>query len=603
MQLMAENHLSSNPLMAAVLIIIGMSSLAGCRGSHRLLFDSAYGAPATTYRCAGAFPGFPCLADESQADLCEFPWPTEDSDQRLAEQFLELAESLRSDDDSRSTDYFFQAAVHSWQAISQQPCRQSQQVLLNMYQASVTGLITEAVRFGRLERGRLSVYLSEGPVKIPVVATGMPWPSEQFSDLQLVKASKHRKLKRYFCAPGIGIPVIAMRTPSDSARDDPAEQFFPPQLPVSATALVRPRHPSCERAHPGTHDDFVLELANPIRVGSILVGQQALPIARDFSAPLEYHLQRNTSNPLTGFILPASETKDDGLRWLEPYQPRKIPVVFVHGLLSDPSTWLEMVNYLRTQDWFNARYQVWGFSYATGSPFVTSAHRLRQQLRAALAMVDPRCHDAALQQMVLIGHSMGGLVAKLQVADSGNAMWNSISNVPLGSIQASEEVKQQLEQRLYFTPQPFVRRVIYIATPHAGSSLAVRGIGRISSALVRPEEESRARHQQLIEDNPGAFFGTFQKRIPTSIDLLEPNDATLQTIFDLPVQSGTTQHAIVGTGTKLWTWGQSDGVVSVDSASHPDSLIEAYIAAAHTEITKDEATIAEVARILKLHLE
>jgi hypothetical protein len=262
-----------------------------------------------------------------------------------------------------------------------------------------------------------------------------------------------------------------------------------------------------------------------------------------------------------------------------------------------------MVNYLRTQDWFNSRYQVWGFSYATGSPFVTSAHRLRHQLREALAMVDPRCHDAALQQMVLIGHSMGGLVAKLQVTDSGNAIWNSISKVPLESIQASEEVRQQLAQRLYFAPQPFVSRVVYIATPHAGSSLAVRGIGRVSSALVRPEEENRALHQQLVDDNPDAFMGMFQRRIPTSIDLLDPSDATLQAIYELPVPDTVAQNAIVGTGTWLWTWGQTDGVVSVDSASHPDSLIEAYIAAAHTEITKDEATIAEVARILKLHLE
>src|SRR5690606_2874724 len=115
-----------------------------------------------------------------------------------------------------------------------------------------------------------------------------------------------------------------------------------------------------------------------------------------------------------------------------------------HGLLSDPSTWMDMLNYLRTQDWFIENYQVWGFNYATGTPFVTSALRLREQLREALALIDPHSQDPALGQMVLVGHSMGGLVSKLQVAESDDRIWNSISRVPLDSIQASDEVKQQL---------------------------------------------------------------------------------------------------------------------------------------------------------------
>ncbi len=119
---------------------------------------------------------------------------------------------------------------------------------------------------------------------------------------------------------------------------------------------------------------------------------------------------------------------------------------------------------------------------------------------------------------------------------------------------------------------------------------------------MRPEDENRALHEQLIKDNPDAFFGTFRNRIPTSIDLLDPDDATLQAIYGLPVSGSVEQHNILGTGNRLWTWRQSDGVVTINSAGHPDCITETHIAAPHTEITKDEATFAEVARILKLHL-
>jgi hypothetical protein len=349
-------------------------------------------------------------------------------------------------------------------------------------------------------------------------------------------------------------------------------------------------------------EEFVLDLANPLLVSSIRVGGQAQAIARDSSAPLEKLLELRPSRPLTGFILPGTETRDEGLKWLEPYQPGKIPVVFVHGLLSDPTTWMDMVNELRTHAWFNDHYQVWGFSYATGSPFVASAMSLRVQLQAARSMLDPDNQDAALGQMVLVGHSMGGLVAKLQVTDSENRVWNSISRVPLDSLRTSPTVRQRLVQSLYFSSQPFVTRVVYIATPHKGSSLAVRGVGRVSSALVRPDELQQSQHRQLINDNPDAFFGTFRRRIPTSIDLLEPSDCTLQTIFDLHVPERVVQHTIVGTGTGPWSLGLSDGVVSLESAQHPDSVSTAQVAASHTKITRDAATISEVTRILQLHL-
>ncbi len=474
----------------------------------------------------------------------------------------------------------------------------------NTYHASLCGLIVDGSRFGRFSRcGHLQIYGPDGPVNVSIVSSTLAWPVEQLSDFRVAFEPKHRKLKNYHSTDGLGVPIVAFRKKPSSLQEESVERFFPPCLPVAATVLLRTqdRFP-CDDPSPAS-SEFVLELDDPLQVESVAVGRQIVPMATDISAPFEYLLANRPTDPLSGFLFPAAGTQDDGLRWLQPYQPGKIPVVLIHGLLSDPTTWFDMVNDLRTQGWFNDRYQVWGFSYATGSPFVTSAMRLRIQSGEVLEIVDPECKDPALRRMVLIGHSMGGLIAKLQVADSGEEIWNSVSRVPLESVRASEETKQLMAERLFFSPQPFVRRVIYIATPHAGSSLASRGLGRVSSALVRPDEEKEALHRQLILDNPGAFTGTFRKRIPTSVDLLEPNDQSLQAIYDLCVPTSVTQHTILGTGKWPLTLGLSDGVVPVYSAEHPCVSSERRVAASHTKILRHDEATSEVVRILLMHLD
>jgi hypothetical protein len=599
------NYRSVNCKVAAVLLfIVYLPLFVGCHNLHGFRLERSrpfwHSVDSSCWRdCLTGQPPSRRFSDGYHP----VPWPNDGCIHQRAERFLELADALSASDDPRSTDYYFQSAVFSWQAIegcssvcADHPCWQ-------LYQASVEGLIADAKRFGRFcQSGKLRIHGTDGPMDIPVVGKCLKWPVEQFTEFQIAKEPKHPKLRRYYTAPGLGVPIIAFRQQDHRSQHQPTEQFFPPRLPVAATAVLRPRIAISEQACGESNGEFILEVVNPLEVADVAIGSRRLPMARDFSAPLEYKLGIQPYNPLADFIAPGIETRDDGLRWLEPYQPGKIPVVFVHGLLSDPTTWFDMVNHLRTQAWFNDHFQIWGFSYSTGGPFVTSAYRLRSQSRAALDMIDPDCQDPALNQIVLIGHSMGGLIAKLQVSESDHHLWNSVATRPLDSICASEEVRQRLADRLYFSPQPFIRRVVYIATPHCGSSLASRGIGRCSSLLVRPDEEVQARHQRLIRDNPGVFTGVFQKRVPTSIDLLQPGNRTLQAIHELCVPESVAQHTIFGTGKAIFTLGCSDGVVPVDSARHPHAISEASVASSHTRITKEEETTREVARILKLHL-
>jgi hypothetical protein len=204
--------------------------------------------------------------------------------------------------------------------------------------------------------------------------------------------------------------------------------------------------------------------------------------------------------------------------------------------------------------------------------------------------------------MVLVGHSMGGLISKLQVASSEDRIWRSFANTPFSSLRAPERVRAELAERCFFEPLPFVSRVVFIATPHGGSSFATRGIGRVASSLVNPAAANEALHDRLVAANPGVFTAQFERRIPTSIDLLEPDDPTLQAIRTLPVACGVRLHSIIGTGHTMLLEGPGDGVVSAESALHPGVRSQRFVEATHTRTQFHPDTVAELRLILLRHL-
>src|SRR5262249_17879649 len=154
------------------------------------------------------------------------------------------------------------------------------------------------------------------------------------------------------------------------------------------------------------------------------------------------------------------------------YQRGKMPIVLVHGLASSPITWSHIENDLRALPAIMARYQIWTFRYNTGDPFLTSASELRRQLAALRQTYDPCRADPSLSRTVMIGHSLGGLVSKLQVTYSGDQLWESAAKQPLGSLRTDPETRARLANSFYFVPSPDIDCVIYIATPHRGSVYA-----------------------------------------------------------------------------------------------------------------------------------
>src|SRR5262249_51377045 len=157
---------------------------------------------------------------------------------------------------------------------------------------------------------------------------------------------------------------------------------------------------------------------------------------------------------------------------LRPYRPGLIPVVFVHGTASSAGRWAQLYNELDNDPRIHDHYQFWFFSYETGNPIAYSAMLLREALEDAVKRLDPEGKDPARRQLVVIGHSQGGLLTKALVVEPGDRFWRNVSNKPLEDLHLSGETTDLLRRALLFHPLPFVRRVIFVSTPHHGSYVA-----------------------------------------------------------------------------------------------------------------------------------
>jgi pimeloyl-ACP methyl ester carboxylesterase len=290
-----------------------------------------------------------------------------------------------------------------------------------------------------------------------------------------------------------------------------------------------------------------------------------------------------------------------GLSFLRPYRRGKIPMVLIHGLWSNPWSWARMVEELEADAALCDRYQFWTFGYSTGDPLPYSSALLRHDLDETRRKFDPDRSDAAFDRMVLVGHSMGGLLAKMMVQDSGTRLWRLVSDRPAEDLVGDEADCDLFRRALIFRPRPEVRRVIFIATPHRGSRVDRGGLERLGSRLVRLPDPLRATHQRLIARNgPDFFTDRFRKGLPTSIDELEWQSPILMGLGDLGLAPTITAHSIIADRRDPPGAGGSDGLVPYESARLEGVASESLVSSGHL-CQAHPAVIREVRRILLEH--
>jgi hypothetical protein len=411
-------------------------------------------------------------------------------------------------------------------------------------------------------------------------------------------------LSHHYGSEGLGVPLVAI-WPSERDRKArvPLDRYFPDDVATPATAVLQTGAPGSGGFWHGR--SLTLVLYDPFEARSVAAGGKAWPLAADRTTALAVQVNRGRGlrrASFIGFVASDLGRFEEGLYLLRPYQPGKIPVVLVHGLISSPLIWAETYNELSNDPCLADRYQFWIFLYATGEPIPVAAGHLREALREVMGTFDPSGSESALQQMVVVGHSQGGLLTKILAQDSGLAVWNAVVNVAYPASRLAPESQALLNRALIFQPEPYVRRLVFIATPHGGSPVADGPLGQLGLVLSRPQGNTARIGDELdAAYGPGSYNGGLRGET-FSLRNLSPSSRVIQALGSIAIDPSVRHHSIVLQLKHPTIHGRGDGLVPYESARLPSASSEILVPGFHVQVDKPGVT-EELRRILRLHLE
>ena len=393
-----------------------------------------------------------------------------------------------------------------------------------------------------------------------------------------------------FTRDGVGVPIVGIN------RD----------APISATALLggndkMKRHEGYtaprtailifdKPARAGQPRKVKIAIVDPRKYEKEPVGKRELVVAADFTAPLmmAYPDFGAVMTALRAAINPDTWLPSSGLYALERYDPERIPVILVHGLFSTPDMWKDLINTLNATPGIGSRYQFYVFTYPTGLAPAYTANMLRERMKAIHAQ---RPLDRGY---VLIGHSMGGILSRMQITNPGLTIWNQAFGQKAETVYKHSSPDDVIWRSLIFEADPKVRRAIYICVPHRGSPVATTTFVQYLARLARSPIELT----NSLATSPLRALGLLPAKLQTSADGLSPQSPILRALDTLPATAPT--HSIIGNRGRPGPLEQSsDGIVPYWSSHQKSAESEKVIPTGHGGFDHPLA-VEEVARILDL---
>lgn len=288
---------------------------------------------------------------------------------------------------------------------------------------------------------------------------------------------------------------------------------------------------------------------------------------------------------------------------IEPHHRGRMPVVLIHGTASSPARWADMVNDLLSDPEIRNHFEFWFFSYATGNPIPYSAMQLRRSLENAIRNMGGVQADPALGHITLIGHSQGGLLAKMLVIDAGDRLWNGLISTPLNRLTLSNDARNLLQATLFPSAMPEVQRAVFISTPQHGSYVAALSISRLVSRMVTFPLSVTNVMQQVLAGSGGSLKMDMSPWRIGSVYGMSPKSSFIRSLAAIPVVPDVHAHSIIpvlGNGPLATS---DDGVVKYTSAHIPGVESELVVRPSGHSTQSNPITIAEVRRILLEQIE
>ncbi|GBR48196.1 lipase family alpha/beta hydrolase [Gluconobacter roseus] len=440
--------------------------------------------------------------------------------------------------------------------------------------------------------------LSSGPVDISIDPAQLRWHGHDVTDIRPVSRLAVSGFENIYRQKGLGEPVGAL--PHLTKQENQSFQIANSlRVPMNLMLVMSTPRQQILSDHISASfqltpiDETIVGEHAPLQFDQTTARAESLNDAMDWS--VEYR----------GFLDGRLFNQGDRLQLLtiEPHQAGHRPVVLVHGTASSAARWANMVNDLMEDPVIRNHYEFWFFSYATGNPIPYSALQLRQALEKAVAQLGGAKADPALGKITLIGHSQGGLLAKMLVVNTGDRLWNGMVSVPLDRLKLRPADETLLRDALFPKPLPEARSVVFISTPQHGSYVAglsvAQLVGRLVTFPVSVQEVVRA----VFASSPETRKLNMRPWRVGSVYGMSPRSSFIRSLAAIPVAPGIDSHSIIpvlGNG-PLKT--ADDGVVTYESAHVPDVQSELVVRHSGHSTQSNPVTTAEVRRILIEQLE
>ncbi len=404
------------------------------------------------------------------------------------------------------------------------------------------------------------------------------WAPDYFTEFKLTSQVDEKLVKTPNHRAGVGGVLVGVR------QTDPREEFAPLRgIAGAVTATV------------GFNGNAAtLTLNDPTKLTTVRVDGKSRPLAADFSAPLCYYPEINQFwFGLMAGLHPGKYADYEGIYLLQPHDPSRIPVFYVHGLISSPYIWRDVINQIDEDPELRAKYEPVVFAYPTGNPFLYSALKFRE----ALAAYQKRYPTP--RGFVLVSHSMGGLLAQAQTETITQADWHKTMGAKADAFFAKLSPDSEIRRAVVFESNPKARRIVFIATPHKGAEMADQGIGKLAMKLIRLPLTVTSTITKTLGNSVALVTGS-SKHLPDSVSSLSPKNPTLAVMASKKVEPPS--HSIIGNRGKPGPLADSsDGVVPYWS-SHLDYAKSEVIVPGPHGCYDYPGSITELKRILHLDL-
>ena len=462
-----------------------------------------------------------------------------------------------------------------WLSSAQLSGKQLQQATL-LYNQSLTHFLHTMLPKQKYRHPALRIVLES-----VVDETGLPFEDYVLaSEFQAIK-SHHQKI----AGSGLGVSLVAMRENNGKGWD----KNYPPEgIFRSVTVSLKELKFNQDLQIQLTLQGHLMQDAAELKFTSA-----SYPLLYDAASSYLWLMQQAKLADLELPGLFNAELADNklGVYSVTPLQKNKQPLLMIHGLNSSPLIWYELTMAVLQDEELKQRYQIWHAFYPSGPPPFYNSMRLRKKLDELHAMLKASGGTRQLDEIVVVGHSMGGVISKTLIQNTDYLLWDlSFTERPEQLGHAQREM-DKVKDIFIFNARPYIDKVVFLDTPHGGSESSESVIAKIASWFINlPKNFTLLMSNFILKLGPDKITMPMREYLnggggPHSVQVLSPRHPLLQGLNKLEYQRPV--YSIVGSDGPLSCQDEkscsqiSDGVVPFFSAHQSKAVQEIIVPSNH----------------------